>query len=56
LGILDGINPMMDVSTPRAPEAEDTYAYSLDQVKRMLLVLEEPAKTVPGNSHWSVAD
>lgn len=31
---------------PRAPETEDTYAYSLDEVKRMLLVLEEPAKTV----------
>jgi integrase len=46
LGIIDGINPMQDVSTPRAPEAEETYAYSLDEVKKMLLVLEEPAKTV----------
>lgn len=46
LGILDGINPMQDVSTPRAPEAQDTYAYSLDEVKKMLLVLEEPARTV----------
>jgi integrase len=46
LGILDGINPMVDVSTPRAPETQDTYAYSLDEVKRMLLVLQEPAKMV----------
>ncbi len=46
LGILDGINPMMDVSIPRAPEPSDTYAYSLEEVKKMLLVLEEPARTV----------
>ena len=46
LGILDGINPMQDVSTPRAPEAEDTYAYSLAEVRKMLLALEEPARTV----------
>jgi len=46
LGILDAINPMVDVRTPRAPEAQDTYAYSLDEVKRMLLVLQEPAKMV----------
>jgi hypothetical protein len=30
LGILDGLNPIVDVSIPRVPEAEeDTYAYSL---------------------------
>jgi integrase len=46
LGILDGINPMQDVSVPRAPEPEETYAYSLDEVKKMLLVLGEPARTV----------
>jgi integrase len=46
LGILDGINPVMDVSIPRAPEAKDTYAYSLEEVKKMLSVLEEPARTV----------
>lgn len=47
LGILDGINPVMDVSIPRVPEAEeDTYAYSLSEIKSMLAVLPEPARTV----------
>jgi integrase len=46
LGILDGINPMMDVSTPQGPSAGDTYAYSLDEIKKMLNVLPEPARTV----------
>lgn len=47
LGILDGVNPIMDVSIPRVPEAaEDTYAYSLSEIKAMLAMLEEPARTV----------
>ncbi len=47
LGILDGINPVMDVSIPRVPEPEeDTYAYSLSEVKTILAVLKEPAHTV----------
>jgi integrase len=47
LGILDGINPIMDVSIPRVPEAEqDTYAYSLPEIKTMLALLAEPARTV----------
>jgi integrase len=47
LGILDGINPIMDVSIPRAPEAEeDTYAYSLAEIKTMLAQLGEPAHAV----------
>src|SRR5713226_6954647 len=47
LGILDGINPVMDVSIPRVPETEeDTYAYSLSEIKTMLSVLPEPARTV----------
>jgi integrase len=47
LGILDGINPIMDVSIPRVPEAEeDTYAYSLSEIKAMLAMLEEPTRTV----------
>jgi integrase len=45
LGILDGVNPMQDVSIPHAPEAEETHAYNLDEVKAMLAVLEEPAWT-----------
>jgi len=46
LGILDGINPMQDTSIPRAPEPEDTYAYSLAEVTRILSFLGEPARTV----------
>ena len=47
LGVLDGINPVMDVSIPRVPEAEeDTYAYSLGEIKAILTVLPEPARTV----------
>jgi integrase len=47
LGILDGINPIMDVSIPRVPEPEeDTYAYSLSEIKAMLAPLGEPARTV----------
>jgi integrase len=47
LGILDGLNPIMDVSIPRVPEAEeDTYAYNLPEIKAMLAVLEEPTRTV----------
>ena len=39
LGILDGINPIQDVSIPRTPEPEDTYAYSLSEINAMLTVL-----------------
>lgn len=46
LGVLDGINPVQDVSIPHAPEPEDTYAYTLAEVKAMLAMLEEPARTV----------
>jgi integrase len=46
LGVLDGVNPMMDVSIPRSREPEETYAYSLPQIKAMLAVLPEPAWTV----------
>jgi integrase len=47
LGILDGLNPIQDVSIPRVPESEqDTYAYSLAEIKSMLAVLTEPAWTV----------
>lgn len=39
-GRLDGINPMQGVSIPRtARESEDTHAYSLEEITRMLMVL-----------------
>jgi len=46
LGILDGINPIQDVSIPRTPEPEDTYAYSLPEVTRILSFLSEPERTI----------
>jgi integrase len=46
LGILDGLNPIQDVSIPRAPEPDETYAYNLDEVKAILAVLPQPAWTV----------
>jgi integrase len=47
LGILDGTNPIQDVSIPLVPEPEeDTYAYNLLEIKSMLAVLDEPARTV----------
>jgi len=46
LGVLDGLNPIQDVSIPRAPEPKETYAYNLDEIKAMLAVLPEPAWTV----------
>src|SRR6266481_4453179 len=47
LGILDGLNPIQDVSIPKAPEPEqDTYAYGLSEIKSMIAVLEEPTWTV----------
>lgn len=46
LDVLNAFNPMQGTKIPEAPESEDTYAYSLDEVKRMLAVLSEPAWTV----------
>jgi integrase len=47
LGILDGLNPIQDTSIPNVPEAEqDTYAYSLAEIKSMLAVLPEPTRTI----------
>jgi len=46
LGVLDAFNPLQTVKVPMAPEPADTYAYNLDEVKRMLAVLPEPAWTV----------
>jgi integrase len=46
LGILDGVNPIQDVSIPRTRESEETYAYSLPEVTRMLSFLAEPERTI----------
>jgi len=46
LGILDGINPMMDVSTPEGTRSRDTFAYALAEVKKIRDAIPEPARTV----------
>lgn len=45
-GAINGVNPVQDVSIPKARESEDTYAYSLEQIGRMLKLLSDPAATV----------
>ena len=45
-GYLDGPNPLREVTIPTAPEGDDTYAYSLEEVTRMLLYLPQPAYTI----------
>lgn len=39
-------NPIRETSLPRAPEGEETYAYSLEEVLDMLAVIPEPSRTV----------
>jgi integrase len=41
-----GPNPIRETSLPNAPEAEDTYAYNLEEVLDMLTIVPEPARTV----------
>jgi integrase len=53
LGILDGVNPIQDVSVPRVAEPEETYAYSISEIKSMLAMLPEPARTVVLTAAWT---
>lgn len=45
-GYLEGANPIREASIPRAPEASETYAYSLPEVIQMLRLLPDPARTI----------
>jgi len=45
-GFIDGVNPMQDVSIPKARKSEPTYAYSLDELNRMLAVLDERSAAI----------
>src|SRR5260370_17999234 len=45
LGALDGVNPMTDTSLQGGAPPGVTDAYSLPEIKSMLAVLPEPAKT-----------
>jgi len=46
LGYLDAINPIVGVEVPEGIPASTTYAYSLAEIKSILSVLPEPARTV----------
>jgi integrase len=46
LGTVDGVNPVQDVSIPKARPGIETYAYSLEEIIRMISVLGQPAATV----------
>lgn len=41
LGVIDTPNPITDVSIPRVGEPEETHAYSLEEVNKMLLALAD---------------
>jgi integrase len=46
-GYFAGENPVRDTAIdPSAKESEETYAYSLDEIRTMLTVLPEPAATI----------
>jgi integrase len=45
-GYYDGENPVRDTANPTAREAEETYAYSLEEIGQILAVLPEPAATI----------
>jgi integrase len=45
-GYLTGANPIREASIPKAPEGEETYAYSLPEVLTMLKLLPDPARTI----------
>jgi integrase len=45
-GVLDGLNPMQDVSAPGRPAKFRGGVYSLEEIEKMLTYLQEPARTV----------
>jgi integrase len=47
VGLLDGANPMQDVSVPKSARGKkQTYAYSLPEIQAMFSVVPEPSRTV----------
>lgn len=45
-GYLNGPNPIREVGIPTAPPGDETYAYSLEEVTRILMYLPQPAYTI----------
>lgn len=46
VGVLNGVNPITGVATPKGKAPNETYAYSLEEVLRMLAVVPLLAKPV----------
>jgi integrase len=46
LGAFDGENPVRDSSVPKGTPSQKTHAYSPDEIRKILSVLDEPARTV----------
>jgi len=46
LGVISHGNPMQHTTLPEGRESEDTYAYSPEEITRMLSILPEPANLV----------
>lgn len=44
LGVLDGVNPVQGTRVPKGRPAEPTYAYSLDEINKMVGVLKGAAR------------
>jgi integrase len=46
IGVLDGVNPIRDVGVPKGAPGQETHAYSLEEVQKMIPMLPEPARTI----------
>jgi integrase len=46
LGYFDGVNPATGAIVPQGADSTETYAYSLEEIRAMLAVLPEPARTM----------
>ena len=46
LGLLPSENPMRETVLPKCREGEETYAYSLDEILRIIELVPEPASTM----------
>jgi integrase len=52
-GYFKGENPVRGAILPEAPEASETYAYSLEEIASMLAVLPEPARTMVATASFT---
>jgi hypothetical protein len=44
-------NPVKLVRLPNAPEDDETYAYNLQEIKKLLAVIPKPAATICAVPH-----